>query len=228
MKQTDYKKEVQVMLSPDVNLNGILSIPDDATGIILFAHGSGSSRHSPRNQYVAETLNEAGFATLLFDLLTEVEEAIDNRTRSYRFDISLLAKRVMGVIDWLREQAVTKELSIGLFGTSTGAVAALVAASKRQTLVDAIVSRGGRPDLASDGLSQVQAPTLLIVGGKDKKVIDYNQEAMSQLNTIKELEIVPEASHLFEEPGKLQVVAKLAQDWFAEHIVSSTGVQEKT
>lgn len=225
MKQTDYEKEVQVKLSPDVTLTGILSIPDDAQGIILFAHGSGSSRHSPRNQYVAGTLNEAGFSTLLFDLLTEVEESIDNRTRSYRFDIKLLAIRVVGAIDWLREQALTKELSIGLFGASTGAAAALVAASKRQPQVDAVVSRGGRPDLASDVLSQVQAPTLLIVGGKDKAVIEYNQQAMSQLDITKQLEIVPDASHLFEEPGKLQAVAKLAQDWFSEHVASPITTQ---
>lgn len=225
MKQTDYNKEVQVMLSPDVTLNGFLSIPDDVQGIILFVHGSGSSRHSPRNQYVAEVLNEGGFATLLFDLLTEVEESIDIRTRSYRFDINLLTNRVISVIDWLREQAVTKELSVGLFGASTGAAAALAAAATHKAAVDAVVSRGGRPDLASDILSQVDAPTLLIVGGKDKQVIEYNQQAMSQLDTIKELKIIPDASHLFEEPGKLQAVAKLAQDWFNEYIASSTGIQ---
>lgn len=228
MKQKDYKQSVDVAIGPDVTLNGILQIPDGAKRLVLFAHGSGSSRHSPRNQFVAETLNEAGIATLLFDLLTEAEEKIDARTRSYRFDIQLLGERVSAVIDWLKEQYLTENLSIGLFGASTGAAAALVAAANRTEMVHAVVSRGGRPDLAADALPHVTAPTLLIVGGKDETVIEYNQQAMTRLNVTKSIEIVPGANHLFEEQGKLREVATLAKSWFTEHLPESVRTEDNT
>ena len=213
---------VQVSVG-QATLEGNLNIPKGSKGIVLFAHGSGSSRHSPRNKYVAKVLQDAGIATLLIDLLTEEEEEIDLQTRHLRFDIDLLSKRLIGATDWLkREQNFqTKDLSIGYFGASTGAAAALVAAAQRQKIIKAIVSRGGRPDLAgSENLSKVQAPTLLLVGGNDEPVIKMNEDAFKQLTNLednekkKKIVIVPGATHLFEEPGKLEELAHLAKDWF--------------
>lgn len=202
----------------EVQLEGNLVIPDHATGIVLFAHGSGSSRHSPRNRYVAEVLQQAGLATLLIDLLTLEEEEIDLRTRHLRFDIALLASRLVGATDWLTHNPDTRHLKVGYFGASTGAGAALVAAAERPEVVQAIVSRGGRPDLAPSPLPDVKAPTLLIVGGYDMPVIAMNEDALEQLRSPKRLEIVPQATHLFEEPGKLAAVARLASEWFTYYL----------
>ncbi|MGE5138273.1 MAG: dienelactone hydrolase family protein [Rudaea sp.] len=202
-----------------VSLEGDLAIPPGARGIVLFAHGSGSSRLSARNQRVAADLREAGLATLLMDLLTAKEEAVDMYTRHLRFNIGLLAGRVVGALDWVAANQETRSLSIGLFGASTGAAAALVSAAERPDLVDAVVSRGGRPDLADAALEQVQAPTLLIVGGADDVVIELNREAFARLKCEKQLEIVPGATHLFEEPGTLEEVGRLAADWFSRHLV---------
>jgi putative phosphoribosyl transferase len=199
-------------------LKGNLGIPEDARGVVLFAHGSGSGRHSPRNRYVAEVLREAGLATLLVDLLTPEEEEVDLRTRHLRFDIGLLADRLVDATDWLIENPNTRNLRVGYFGASTGAGAALVAAAERPRQVGALVSRGGRPDLAGEALPRVTAPTLLIVGGEDEPVIGMNREAMEQLRAKKELEVVAGATHLFEEPGKLEEVARLAAGWFAQHL----------
>ena len=213
------EQEVQVSAGP-VTLEGTLGIPEGAKGVVLFAHGSGSSRHSPRNQYVAKVLRKAGLATLLIDLLTEEEETIDIQTAHLRFDIGLLAKRLVGVTDWLIRNPDTRNLNIGYFGASTGAGAALVAAAEREKIVGAVVSRGGRPDLASPSvLQRVQAPTLLIVGGHDHPVIEMNQEALNHLKVEKKLVIVPGATHLFEEQGKLEEVAKLATDWFVRYLL---------
>jgi dienelactone hydrolase len=203
-----------------VTLEGILDIPPDAGGIVLFAHGSGSSRYSPRNQSVAHVLRQAHLATLLIDLLTAEEEAVDLRTRHLRFDIDLLAERLVGATDWLIESPDTRDLAIGYFGASTGAGAALVAAAVRPGVVRAVVSRGGRPDLAGQALARVRAPTLLIVGGNDTIVIDLNEEALEQISAEKRLEIVPGASHLFEEPGALEQAAALARDWFTHYLGS--------
>ncbi len=199
-------------------LDGDLVIPAAAHGLVLFAHGSGSSRHSSRNRYVAEVLQEAGFATLLMDLLTRDEEAVDLRTGELRFDIPLLARRLVGAADWLLEQRETRELKIGTFGASTGAAAALIAAAERPQAIAAVVSRGGRPDLAADTLPRVQAPTLLLVGGLDLPVIDMTRTALAQLRCEKQLTIGPGATHLFEEPGTLEEVARLARDWFGQHL----------
>jgi dienelactone hydrolase len=204
-----------------VTLEGDLSVPAGAAGVVLFAHGSGSSRHSSRNRYVAQLLNQAKLATLLIDLLTADEEAIDQRTAHLRFDIGLLADRLIGATDWLTGQADTKHLRIGYFGASTGAAAALVAAAERPDTVGAVVSRGGRPDLAGPALPRVRAPTLLIVGGSDYQVIDLNRAALAQLRCEKHLVIVPGATHLFEEPGALDRVADLARAWFEAHLVSA-------
>ncbi len=209
---------VQVTIGP-VSLEGNLDIPEGSKGIVLFAHGSGSSRHSPRTQYVARVLREAGIATLLIDLLTEEEEAVDLRTQHLRFDINLLATRLVGATDWLEQNPKTRGLRIGYFGASTGAGAALVAASVRPHLIGAVVSRGGRPDLAGPALPRVQAPTLLMVGGSDLPVIDLNREALRQLHTAeKKLLIIPGATHLFEEPGALEQVAELAAEWFTRYL----------
>lgn len=213
------EKLVQVVAG-NVTLEGILFIPDDAKGIVLFAHGSGSSRHSPRNQQVARVLQQAGLATLLVDLLTAEEEVVDIHTAHLRFDIALLADRLVGATDWLMRTPETRLLKIGYFGASTGAAAALVAAATRPYNVAAIVSRGGRPDLAGPWLSHVQAPTLLIVGANDRIVIGMNQEAMERLVAVKRLEIVPRATHLFEEPGTLDQVARLAREWFLRYLVA--------
>jgi pimeloyl-ACP methyl ester carboxylesterase len=199
-----------------VMMEGELTVPRGARGVVLFAHGSGSSRHSPRNQFVAQTIRDAGVGTLLFDLLTKDEESIDRYTRHLRFDISLLAERLIDATTWIESEF--NNLRVGYFGSSTGGGAALVAAAQRDDSIGAVVSRGGRPDLAGNALSRVKAPTLLIVGGLDYPVIDMNQLAFEQLNCEKELKIVPGASHLFEEPGTLEQVARLAAEWFQPHL----------
>jgi len=212
------QKAVRVKAGP-VELEGDLALPEGARGIVLFAHGSGSGRLSPRNRLVAGVLNNAGLATLLFDLLTQEEEVRDAMTRHLRFDIPMLSDRVSGATDWVKQNPDTSGLKVGYFGASTGAAAALVAAAERPTDVAAIVSRGGRPDLAGDALGRVLAPTLLIVGGYDLPVIKINQESLTKLRCIRKLVIVPRASHLFEEPGKIEEVAKLASEWFTRHFV---------
>ena len=215
---TNTEQNVRVTVSR-VTLEGNLGLPADAAGLVLFAHGSGSGRHSPRNRFVAERLRQAGLGTLLIDLLTESEERIDARTAHLRFDIGLLADRLVGAIDWLARDHRTACRPVGLFGASTGGGAALVAAAQRPDRVAAVVSRGGRPDLAGAALPTVRAPTLLIVGGDDDVVITLNEQALARLGSlVKELVIVPGASHLFEEPGKLDEVARLAADWFARRL----------
>ena len=199
----------------DVELSGILEVPRGAEAIILFAHGSGSSRISPRNQFVAKVLNKAGFATLLMDLLTEEEEVVDDKTGELRFDVEFLAKRLVMATKWLRENEETKDLRVGYFGSSTGAAAALIAASKVEGIF-AIVSGGGRPDLALEYLDKVSCPTLLIVGGEDSEVIGMNKEALEKLKSKKKLEIISGATHLFEEKGALEKVADIAADWFVK------------
>lgn len=200
-----------------ITLKGDLNIPAGAKKVILFAHGSGSSRHSPRNKFVADALNQSGLGTLLIDLLTEEEEVIDDKTQHLRFDITLLSDRLVMLIDWLQEHESSKGLEIGLFGASTGAAAALIAAAKRKSVVKAVVSRGGRPDLAKDFLPKVTAPTLLIVGSKDDVVIDLNVSAEKKLTCKKELTLVPDATHLFQEDGAIEEVARLASEWFTSH-----------
>jgi putative phosphoribosyl transferase len=195
-------------------LNGDLSLPADAFGLVVFAHGSGSSRHSSRNRVVADALQRARLATLTLDLLTESEERVDVITAEFRFDIPLLADRVIAAVDWARTAQATSSLSIGIFGASTGAAAALIAAAERPEAARAVVSRGGRPDLAEAALDRVVAPTLLIVGGRDEVVIELNQAAFARLQGPKELKIVPGATHLFEEPGTLDEVTRLAREWF--------------
>jgi putative phosphoribosyl transferase len=208
-----------------LSLSGDLTLLEGSPGIVLFAHGSGSGRYSRRNRYVAKVLHDVGLGTLLFDLLTEEEEVIDERTRHLRFDIGLLTNRLVAVTDWLvQNRASSNNLNIAYFGASTGAAAALAAAAKREDIIKAVVSRGGRPDLADPYLGQVGAPTLLIVGGYDTPVIQMNQEAFDKLQQLsaekgeKKLVIVPEATHLFEEPGKLEIVAQLASGWFARFL----------
>ncbi|OCB49763.1 hydrolase [Mycobacterium vulneris] len=208
-------EEVQV-LTGHVSVAGHLTVPENANGVVVFAHGSGSSRHSPRNQYVARVLNDAGFGTLLFDLLTPAEE----RDRANVFDIRLLASRLVEVTTWLTHQPDTATLPVGYFGASTGAGAALAAAADPRVKVTAVVSRGGRPDLAGDALTKVLAPTLLLVGGRDDVVIELNRRAQAMIPGRCELTIIPGATHLFEEPGTLEQVATLASDWFGEHLVN--------
>jgi putative phosphoribosyl transferase len=208
---------VRVLVGPVV-LEGDLAIPDDAQGIVLFAHGSGSSRHSPRNRVVARVLTEGGLATLLLDLLTPEEEAIDRHTAHLRFDIGLLAERLVTATRWLEQQPTTHTLRVGYFGASTGGGAALVAAAMLPEVVGAVVSRGGRPDLAGAALVSVRAPTLLIVGGNDAPVLTLNRQAFAQLRGEKRVEIVPGATHLFEEPGTLEAVAHLARQWFLQYL----------
>jgi putative phosphoribosyl transferase len=212
--------EVQIPAGHAI-LSGSFTIPNNLIALVLFAHGSGSSRHSPRNQFVARTLNRAGLGTLLFDLLTPEEEALDIYTREHRFNISLLAERLVHATKWATQQEQTRDLRIGYFGSSTGGGAALVAAADLPQDVGAVVSRGGRPDLAGDALPRVQAPTLLIVGGNDDVVIDLNEMARDQMRCEVKLEIIPGATHLFEEPGALEKVAKLASDWFAAHLAQN-------
>jgi dienelactone hydrolase len=210
-----------VTIEGPVSLAGNLVVPADARGIVLFVHGSGSSRFSSRNRYVARVLQEAGLATLLFDLLTEEEEVFDEETAQLRFDIPLLVGRLLSAIRWAAADARTRELAIGCFGASTGAAAALIAAAKEPDAVHAVVSRGGRPDLAGASLADVKAPVLLIVGARDSQVIELNEEALDQLRCEKKLEIVADATHLFEEPGALERVAALARDWFWRHLHAS-------
>ncbi|MCS3928933.1 pimeloyl-ACP methyl ester carboxylesterase [Bradyrhizobium elkanii] len=202
-----------------VTLDGNLTIPADARAMALFAHGSGSSRHSPRNRHVARVLNEAKLATLLIDLLTLHEEVVDSSTAHMRFDICLLAERLVDTTDWLTQFPDTKNFPIGYFGASTGAAAALTAAAIRPDPVGAIVSRGGRPDLAGAALTRVRAPTLLIVGEDDKQVLELNRSALAQLRCETQLAIVPAATHLFEEPGALDEVARLARAWFKRYLI---------
>ncbi|HEY3041929.1 MAG TPA: alpha/beta hydrolase [Pyrinomonadaceae bacterium] len=216
-------RDVQIR-SGTVMLQGDLSIPAGAQGVVLFAHGSGSSRHSPRNQFVARTIREAGVGTLLFDLLTKEEEAVDLRTGHLRFDIGLLAQRLIDATYWLKGDL--SHLSVGFFGSSTGGGAALVAAAELGENVGAVVSRGGRPDLAGDALPQVTCPTLLIVGGLDYPVIQMNQSAFAHLHCEKELKIVPGATHLFEEPGTLEEVAHLAAEWCETYLRSEPKPKE--
>jgi len=209
--------EVQIHAGRAV-LHGNLNIPENASALVLFAHGSGSSRHSPRNQFVARTLNEAGLATLLFDLLTPEEEAIDMQTREHRFNIDLLAVRLGHATKWAKQQEQTSNLGLGYFGSSTGGAAALMAAVDAPHNVDAVVSRGGRPDLAGEALRKVKAPTLLIVGGNDDIVIELNEQARDKMRCEVKLETIPGATHLFEEPGALEKVAQLASQWFSRHL----------
>src|SRR5437660_1133030 len=209
--------EVEIQAGRAV-LSGNLIIPQKAVALVLFAHGSGSSRHSPRNLFVARTLNDAGLATLLFDLLTQEEEGTDMYTREHRFNIGLLAERLVHATNWAKQQTETRDLRIGYFGSSTGAAAALMAAAELPDEIGAVVSRGGRPDLAGDALPKVKAATLLIVGGEDHVVIDLNQQARAQMKSECKIDIVPGATHLFEEPGALERAAKLASDWFVKQI----------
>jgi putative phosphoribosyl transferase len=213
------RQEVEVEIpAAGVFLAGHLTVPAGARGVVLFAHGSGSSRFSPRNRFVAQALQEEGLATLLMDLLTEKEEAIDLQNRQLRFDIDLLAGRLRESVDWLGKNPATAALAIGCFGASTGAAAALIAAADRSTRIKAVVSRGGRPDLAGEALARVKAPTLLIVGGIDQVVIELNRQAMARLPAEKQFEIVEGATHLFEEKGKMEEVARLAGGWFKRHL----------
>lgn len=212
------RTEVHIPVGHDEPIAGDLTVPTPARGVVAFAHGSGSSRHSRRNRAVARVCNEAGFATLLMDLLTDAEETLDARTRRLRFDIELLAERVRSSLDWLERDHRVAGLPAGLFGASTGAAAALVAAAARPDDVRAVVSRGGRPDLAGDALARVRVPTLLVVGGADHPVIDMNRDAMARMPADVRLEIVPGATHLFEEPGALEQVAELAVAHPAEHL----------
>jgi len=214
------QKRTEQIPSGQIMLEGELSVPVSATGVVLFAHGSGSSRHSPRNQFVARTIREAGVGTLLFDLLTHEEESVDIHTRHLRFDIGLLAERLVDATNWIKREPDTSHLRVGYFGSSTGAGAALVAAASLGEQIGAVVSRGGRPDLAWEALPKVKSPTLLIVGALDYPVIKLNEDAYHQLRCEKELKIVPGATHLFEEPGTLEEVAGLAADWFQRHLVT--------
>jgi dienelactone hydrolase len=207
------------------SLDADLAVPAKAHGLIIFAHGSGSSRHSPRNRAVAAALHEGGLATLLLDLLTPAEERVDVTTREHRFNIRLLAQRLVAAIDWAQGDPRTRGLPIGLFGASTGAAAALIAAANRPNVVAAVVSRGGRPDLAETALLHVKAPTLLIVGGLDDFVITLNQAAARILRSVARLEIVPMATHLFEEPGALERVSVLARQWFLDHLPAQPVVE---
>lgn len=210
------ENEVQIPVR-GATLVGNLTVPEKPRGFVLFAHGSGSSRHSPRNRFVATTLNRAGLGTLLFDLLTPDEEAVDEYTREHRFDIALLAERLGLATEWLAQDPALGDLRVGYFGSSTGGGAALVAAAERPGRVSAVVSRGGRPDLAGPALPNVQAPTLLIVGSSDDVVIELNRDAMEQMRCEVRLELVKGATHLFGEPGTLERVAQLASDWFVRH-----------
>lgn len=216
--RSDAVTENVIIPSGGVLLEGELILPANASGVVLFAHGSGSSRFSARNQFVASTIRQAGIGTLLFDLLTREEEMVDRHTRHLRFDIDLLARRLMNATRWISDEPETRDLPIGYFGASTGGAAALVAAAEFGDSISAVVSRGGRPDLAGESLKRVEAPTLLIVGGKDDVVLSLNRDAFEKLNCEKELKIIPGATHLFEEPGALKYVSHMASDWFAEYL----------
>jgi pimeloyl-ACP methyl ester carboxylesterase len=220
MVERDETRPVEIDVG-EATLQGDLGVPEGARGLVVFAHGSGSSRLSPRNRFVASVMRDGGLATLLFDLLTEDEEQIDLRTRELRFDIGLLGRRLVGAIDWVGRESAIDQLAIGTFGSSTGAAAALIAAAERPASVRAVVSRGGRPDLAMEVLDRVRAPTLLIVGAHDQAVIPLNEKALAALRCEKKLELVPGATHLFEESGALEQVAALARDWFVEHLGSA-------
>ncbi len=212
------KKMAVTIPLKNVQLEGELNLSPKASGLVIFAHGSGSSRHSPRNQAVARTLQGAGLGTLLFDLLTAEEEQAEAVTRHLRFNIPFLAERLVSVTHWVWDQATSRDLSTGYFGSSTGAAAALVAAAREGEAISAVVSRGGRPDLAGEALERVTAPTLLIVGANDTPVIPLNEAAYDQLQCERALRIVPGATHLFEEPGRLEIVASMAADWFVHHL----------
>ncbi len=217
-KQNRLSEEVSIDFD-GIQLGGTLAIPQSVKSVVLFVHGSGSSRHSPRNRFVAETLQAAGICTLLFDLLTTGEEQLDRRTANLRFDINLLTKRLIGATEWIQQHPAVSGLRVGYFGASTGAAAALVAAAQLGESVAAVVSRGGRPDLADSALGQVRAPVLLIVGGHDPTVLELNRSALEQLHgPAKELHVVPGATHLFEEPGALEQVARDAADWFRRYL----------
>ncbi|HZQ34489.1 MAG TPA: alpha/beta family hydrolase [Dehalococcoidia bacterium] len=220
MNRSTYAAQSVEVSAGDARLDGDLALPDGACGVVAFAHGSGSSRRSPRNRQVAAALNAAGFGTLLFDLLTPQEALIDERTAELRFDIALLGRRMTGAVDWLRAEPETHALPLGLFGASTGAAAALLAAADRPEAVAAVVSRGGRPDLAGAAIDRVRAPVLLIVGGNDPVVIELNRQAQAALPAGADLRIVPGATHLFEEPGALAEVVRLAADWFDRHLAA--------
>ncbi len=220
MEQSTNEQAVHIPVGP-ITLEGDLAVSESAHGVVLFAHGSGSSRHSPRNRYVAQVLQQAGLATLLMDLLTEDEEVIDEQTAALRFNIDFLATRLIEATGWLREQPRIVQLPVGYFGASTGAAAALVAAANLPGRAGAVVSRGGRPDLAGEALRHVTAPTLLIVGSRDLTVLELNRKALALLPGEKDLKIVPGATHLFEEPGTLEQVAQLARDWFDSHLTFS-------
>jgi putative phosphoribosyl transferase len=220
MKRSMLHETLVQVPAGDATLEGDLVVPEQATGVVLFAHGSGSSRYSSRNRFVAGELQAASLATLLIDLLTPEEEAVDQHTAHLRFDIPLLADRLVAASRWLGRELSTRALQVGYFGASTGAGAALVAAAAEPERVGAVVSRGGRPDLAGNALPLVQAPTLLIVGGLDLQVLELNRAAMARMRAETRLEVVPGASHLFEEPGTLEVVARLARDWFLRHLAS--------
>ena len=211
------QREVKVPVD-NVELDGELILPPGASGVVLFAHGSGSSRHSPRNRFVAGVIRRSGLGTLLFDLLTPEEESVDAYTRHLRFDIELLARRLVAAAKWLETRRETRDLKIGFFGASTGGAAALVAAAELGGAVGAVVSRGGRPDLAGAALPRVRSPVLLIIGGLDSEVIKLNQQAYELLRCEKEMKVVPGATHLFEEPGTLETVADLAAEWFRDHL----------
>ena len=218
MSTSPHTDDMVTLTLGQTRLEGNLSLPSQAVGLVAFAHGSGSSRFSTRNRQVAEYLNRRGLGTLLFDLLTDEENRIDERTRELRFDISLIGRRMTDTVDWIRRQPRTRALPLGLFGASTGAAAALIAAAERPQEVRAVVSRGGRPDLAGQQLPAVCADTLLIVGGRDTPVIELNRQAAAQMQASVELEIVPGATHLFEEPGTLDQVCALAADFFLHHL----------
>jgi putative phosphoribosyl transferase len=217
MPQHVAQEAIRVQVGP-VACDGDLLLPERATGLVIFAHGSGSSRFSGRNRAVAAVLQHAGFGTLLLDLLTPDEAGIDDRTREYRFDVNLLGRRVVGAADWARARTDLHRLPIAFFGASTGAAAALIAAAERPEVTRAVISRGGRPDLADDALSRVQAPTLLIVGGDDEPVIEMNREAIRRMTALVHLEIVPGATHLFEERGALERVSELAAAWCRRYL----------
>lgn len=210
--------QVKIPVSKTTSIEGNLTIPLNAKAVIIFAHGSGSGRFSPRNQYVAKIFNQAGLATLLVDLLTSEEETVDVDTGEFRFNINLLAKRLISATEWLKLDAKTSDCVYGYFGASTGAAAALIAAAKLASDIKAVVSRGGRPDLAADYLQEVRAPTLFLVGGLDSVVLELNQKAMDRMVAKKELFIIPGATHLFEEGGKLEEVAKLSTEWFKRYL----------
>jgi len=218
MPHTAIQESVQIDVGGGVAIDGDLRLPERAAGLVVFAHGSGSSRFSRRNRAVAGVLEAAGFGTLLLDLLTPREESVDERTREHRFDIEMLGRRVVGATDWAQARADLRSLPVAFFGASTGAAAALIAAAARPGIARAVISRGGRPDLADAALPNVQAPTLLIVGGHDEPVIEMNREAMQQMRAPVELVIVPGATHLFEEEGALEEVARLAADWCRRHL----------